>query len=248
MEAPSAIDPRPWYETAFDQLYALLYAHRDDASARREIDQLLQVIQLKPGATAIDIACGAGRHLRAMLDAGLDAMGVDLSAALLAQAATERDLRGRVIRADVRALPLTGRFDVAFNLFTSFGYFDEAGNARALAGMAATLRPGGRLVIDHANAAYLRRTLVPHDEQTVDDITVTSRRWLDAAHMNKQMNIAFADGRTEVINERVRLYEPDEMRSMLAHASIEVDGVFGNFDGSLLTADAPRMICTGVRR
>jgi SAM-dependent methyltransferase len=41
-----------------------------------------------------------------------------------------------------------GAFDVVLCLWQSFGSFDEATNRAVLAGMAACLRPGGRLILD----------------------------------------------------------------------------------------------------
>lgn len=239
-----------WYQRAFDELYPLIYRHRDDASARREVGALLKTLHLRPSLRAVDIACGAGRHLRAMRDMGFDAVGVDLSQPLLDEAAAQRDLRRHVVRGDVRALPYAdATFDLATNLFTSFGYFDDdAANRQALAEMARLLRPGGRLVLDHANRARVGRDLVAHDVQQHGDYSVTSRRAIERNRMVKRMAIRDGSGRVEQIVEDVRLFERDELADWFADAGLDVARVMGHFGGASFGPDSPRMIFVGVRR
>ncbi|HEY1090812.1 MAG TPA: class I SAM-dependent methyltransferase, partial [Burkholderiaceae bacterium] len=54
---------------------------------------------LAPGATALDLACGSGRHVMALHAAGLRVTGVDRDAAALA------GLPGEIIEADIEAGP-----------------------------------------------------------------------------------------------------------------------------------------------
>jgi len=241
-----------WFRAAFDRLYPLIYRHRDAASARREIAGLLDVLRelgLPADAAALDIACGAGRHLAAMCASGLNAFGVDLSAALLNKARHEAPMTGRLIRGDVRRLPFAAAFDLATNLFTSFGYFDaDEANAAAMRQMLGVLKPGGLLVIDHANRRRTEATLVPRDVQTVDELRVDSRRAIEGDRVVKRMTITDETGRTEQITESVRLYEPDEMAALLGQAGADVARVMGTIDGRPFDADSERMIVVGRRR
>jgi len=66
---------------------------------------------LRPGATALDLACGSGRHVNLLAALGMEVTGVDRDAAALAPL---RDL-GEIIEADIEAgpWPLDGRqFDL----------------------------------------------------------------------------------------------------------------------------------------
>jgi len=239
---------RSWYRTAFDMLYPLVYRHRDDASAREEIDALLGLLDLPKPCRTLDIACGGGRHLAAMIDAGLDGFGIDLSAALLAEARERPQLAGRLAQTDMRALPFDGAFDLAVNLFTSFGYFaDEAANRRTLGQMVGVLRPGGRLVVDHVNRAYVQRHLVDHDVQRRDGLTVESWRAIEGERMVKRMEIRDEHGRSHEVHESVRLYRPTEMRAMFESVGMTVERMVGSFDGEPLDERAGRMITIGVR-
>jgi len=241
-----------WFRDAFDRLYPLIYRHRDAASAQREIEGLLDVLGgygLADGALTLDIACGVGRHLAAMREAGLEAFGVDLSATLLDKAGGTEALRGRLVRGDVRRLSFRDRFDLATNLFTSFGYFeDDAANAAAMRQMVGVLKPGGLIVIDHANRAKVERELVPRDVQELNGMTVESRRAIEGDRVVKRMHITSGDGQTQSITESVRLFSAEEMRGVLADADVEAVHVMGDFAGGAFTDESPRMIVTGKRR
>ena len=112
-----------WYEAAFRKEYLDLYRHRSDEAAESEAAFAIRALGLPAGATVLDVACGSGRHARAFKAAGFEVVGVDLSPDLLDEAEGVARLR-----ADMRALPFRGGFDAATSFFTSFGYFDEAGN------------------------------------------------------------------------------------------------------------------------
>lgn len=60
------------------------------------------VARLPAGGRVLDVGCGTGRDLLALRGDGVDAVGVDLSPAMLATPG----LPGRVVVADMRAIPL----------------------------------------------------------------------------------------------------------------------------------------------
>lgn len=80
---------------------------------------------------------------------------------------------------DLRELAYTARFDVVINWFTSFGYFDDAGNQRTLENFRRALRPGGKLLIEQHNRDAVVRRLAPEfagvtekgDDLMVDRVT-----------------------------------------------------------------------------
>jgi SAM-dependent methyltransferase len=101
------------------------------------------------GRRALDVACGTGKSLEALLGLGFLATGCDASPRMAAIA--RRKLRGRadVHVADMRALPVYGRFDLVTCLDDALNHLPSAGDvSRALRAMAANLGPGGLLVFD----------------------------------------------------------------------------------------------------
>jgi SAM-dependent methyltransferase len=234
-----------WFEEWFGEEYLALYPHRDDAEAERAVRLVLSAAGFQPGWRVLDVACGAGRHARALRRAGARCVGLDLSATLLriARGVTDAPL----VRGDMRRLPIRPRsMDLTVNLFTSFGYFDrEADHAEALGEMVDTVRPGGWFVIDFLNPAAVRRNLVASERVTLNGKPVEVRRNVspDGHHVTK--TIETADGRR--FRERVRLFEPDEISAMLARAGVEVRQGFGDYAGARLGPETPRTILLGRR-
>ncbi len=124
------------------------------ALEERIIDGLLTRVE---GKAILDVACGTGRWLRRLKAKGArHAMGIDLSAEMLAKAARKIALRGCLVRGDARALPLqSGIADLVFSSF-AVGYIDEL---RGFVGeLARVTRPGGLIIIsDFHPSNYSRR-------------------------------------------------------------------------------------------
>ena len=235
-----------WFEEWFGETYLALYPHRDDAEAERAVALIMRTIPWQHGWRVLDVACGAGRHARALSDVGARCIGLDLSAVLLRRARTRAPVP--LIRADMRALPVRpGSMDLTVNLFTSFGYFaTDAEHAGALAGMAATLRPAGWLVLDFLNADAVRTGLVPDEETHLAGQPVRIRRELTDDGRVVQKRITTAEGR--VFTERVRLFSREELAGMLEAAGLVVRHCFGDYDGGVITAASPRIVLMGERR
>jgi SAM-dependent methyltransferase len=97
---------------------------------------------LGPFGPGLDVCCGTGAGMRVLeyLCQG-PITGVDFSAGMLARARTAHPGAGTV-RADVRALPFAGAFDLAVS-FGALGHFLPAERPALFAGVYRALRPGG---------------------------------------------------------------------------------------------------------
>ncbi len=106
--------------------HALWAATYDDAPnpilvlEERTLEPLLPDLHNK---TVLDLACGTGRWTNVLQRRGASrVVGVDLSAPMLARAASKPGVRGHLIRADCLALPIRpGAIDVAVCAF-ALGY------------------------------------------------------------------------------------------------------------------------------
>ena len=68
-------------------------------------------------------------------------------------------------------------FDLAINVFTSFGYFDDpAENRRVLENVYASLKPGGTFVFDHLGKEVLAARFQPTRGESLPDGTVLFHR------------------------------------------------------------------------
>lgn len=127
-------------------------------------------LDLRAGDRVLDAGCGTGRALtplRAAVGPSGVVLGVDLTPAML-QAAVQagRDRDGRLLLADVAALPLrSAALDAVFGAGLVSHLPDPAENLRELARV---VRPGGTLALFHpigraALAARQGRQITPED-------------------------------------------------------------------------------------
>jgi len=229
-----------WYETAFSKEYLDLYYNRDEKSAKAEAEFAAKVMDLPEKSRLLDIACGGGRHARALESLGYEVVGLDLSKDLLAVAGRIADGITRV-RGDMRALPFDGSFDGATSFFTSFGYFDEEGNRAVLRTAAEALRPGGVYMLDYLNATLVRTTLVPESEEDRGGAHYSMRRRIEDGRVVKDVTVT-RDDETLTYTESVRLYIHNELVEMLAAAGLDAVAAYGDFDERDYTTDSPRCI------
>ena len=241
-----------WFRDAFGEHYIRLYAHRDEREALAMVDLINRAAPVAPGARVLDAPCGTGRHARIFARQGFHVFGIDLSADLLAHAKMEP---GNVsyIRSDIRHLPFqAASFDLVVNLFSSFGYFmSDADNYRVLEDLARVCRPSGRFVFDYFNAGELRRTLVPASERrTADGWLVRELREISGMppRVNKRVHIHSGSGSTREYVESVRLFEPDEIESMMSRAGFQIDARLGDYSGAPFAADSPRLFIAATRQ
>jgi SAM-dependent methyltransferase len=95
-----------------------------------------------PFGRGLDVCCGTGAGMRVLRSLCLGPVtGVDFSAGMLAQARTAHPGAGWV-RADVRALPFAGAFDLAVS-FGALGHFLPVERPALFAGVHRALRAGG---------------------------------------------------------------------------------------------------------
>jgi ubiquinone/menaquinone biosynthesis C-methylase UbiE len=95
-----------------------------------------------PFDRGLDVCCGTGAGLEVLSSLGQGPItGVDFSAGMLAQARRAHP-EASWVRADARALPFAGAFDLAVS-FGALGHFLPAERPGLLAGVHRALRPGG---------------------------------------------------------------------------------------------------------
>jgi SAM-dependent methyltransferase len=235
-----------WFERWFGKEYIELYPHRNEAEAEHMVALIEGILGGKSVQRVLDLACGAGRHSGILANHWWTA-GLDLSEVLL-QLAHRDAVPAAFVRGDMRVLPFAdSSFDVVVNLFTSFGYFaDDASHAHVVQEVARVTRPGGTFVLDFLNTTQLRRTLVPYDEREIAGSVVEQRREIsdDGRYVIKRICIR---GTGKEFTERVRLFDKDDLSSMMIAAGFRIDAVYGNYDAAPVGPDSPRVILFGRR-
>lgn len=239
-----------WYASAFDALYPILYAHRTVEAATRESAFAIEQLQLCDSCSVLDLCCGNGRHMKHLLAHTPHVTGLDYSPALLGFARELLGANGRLVRADMRAIPFQGAFDALANFFTSFGYFsDERENQAVARGIACALKPGGRFFMDYLNPVYVAQHLEPETSRTAGGFDIVERRWIDGSsrRVNKTTVVRKNGLDISLSSESVRLYEHDELVALLGNSGLSVEAVYGDYDGSSVDDGRPRQIVVGTR-
>jgi SAM-dependent methyltransferase len=234
----------PWYESWFDSPhYHTLYAHRDVGEAADFVDRLMNRLSLAPGATVLDLGCGTGRHARRLAAHGCRVLGIDLSSASI-QAAKRHETHDLWFRRQDMRLPLGVRaFDAVFNLFTSFGYFEDPSDDLAVVeNIARALKPGGWLVLDYLNARVAERALRSSEVLERDGVVFQINRWADATHLFKRIEI-WVGGTSKVFVERVAKFEIADLQFLLEFCGFRLEASYGDYGLAPFEENSsPRMV------
>ena len=114
-----------WFASWFDtDYYHILYKDRNDDEAQQFMDNLTHYLNLPEEAKILDLACGKGRHSIYLNSLGFDVTGADLSENSIAEASKFSNKNLRFKEHDMR-ISFEEKYDAIFNLFTSFGYFEN---------------------------------------------------------------------------------------------------------------------------
>ncbi|MBC3539410.1 SAM-dependent methyltransferase [Rufibacter sediminis] len=224
------IHPEDWFHTWFDSpYYHLLYRNRDAQEAQRFLDNLLNHLRPKPTCRLMDLACGKGRHSVYLNQKGYDVTGLDLSERSIAYARQFENERLRFFVHDMREVFQPEAFDFVFNLFTSFGYFSaDYENVIALRASTASLKPGGKFIIDFMNTPRVINRLVSRETKEVGGITFHITRKVEAGFILK--TITFEDqGQPYEFLERVRALQYQEFLEYFQMAQLRLAHVFGDY-------------------
>ena len=220
-----------WFGTWFDSpYYHILYKHRDHEEAAEFINNLSGYLHFGKKDKIMDLACGKGRHSVFLNKKGFDVTGLDLSPKNIAFANKQSNDRVRFFVHDMREVFKKNSFDYVLNMFTSFGYFDEASeNEQVIAAVAKSLKNGGKFVLDFMNAEKVIKNLVQEETKTIEDIEFRITRTLDD-HNFIVKNIEFEDnGKKYEFHERVKAITFQEFQNYFDNVNLKCTKVFGDY-------------------
>jgi len=242
-----------WFREFFDEFYDDTHREIEDLTTGIEVAGVVAWLDLAPGSRVLDVPCGSGRHAVELAARGMDVTGFDLSPRMLERAQARARSRGVTVRwvlGDMRRLPFEGAFDAVVNLFNSFGYFGDEEDRRALAGMVAALRPGGRLLLDLPNRdAYVSQVPPAYWDETPTHWVLCSFRFDSGTGtaVTDYTYVPKAGGPPQYRQTRVRWYTLPEIHAWLKEAGAAVTAVYGSWDAEPFDVDTPRMIVIARR-
>ena len=222
----------------------------------------------RTGGPILEAACGTGRILLPLAEAGFRLCGLDSSQGMLAAARARLALQPRVAEAvtlvhgDLRHARLEGAFGLSIVALDSFGLLvGQTDQIAALRTLRDHLRRGGLLVVDVANgnarAWEPREEVHHHFTRPHPDSGRPLTKWVlrstDPASQVDELTYLYdrvdEDGRVvrTVIQHPLRYFHRFELTLLLERAGLIVEDVFGDYDSSPYVSDSPRLIAIARR-
>jgi SAM-dependent methyltransferase len=242
--------PEPeWFEDeAFWTDYAqIMFDEERWAEVPAVVDAIEALARPPEGGAVLDACCGPGRHSLELASRGYRVTGIDITRAYL-EAARESAAAWGVpadfLRADLRRFRGGRRFDLALNLYTSFGYFRDPGDDLAsLRSLRASLRPGGALVLEMNGKETAARDFVRSEEFERGGWGVRTEHEVVGAWegLRNRWILSRGDERVDR-NFTLRLYSGAELRRALAEAGFSEIRILGGLDGSPYDQDAGSLV------
>ncbi|WP_299382161.1 class I SAM-dependent methyltransferase [uncultured Lacinutrix sp.] len=222
-------DDTTWYASWFNTpFYHILYKDRDYAEGENFMYNLTEYLNIPENGKILDLACGKGRHAIYLNKIGYDVTGVDLSENSIEHA---KQFENDTLHFNVHDMckPYHEQFDAVFNLFTSFGYFEnEEDNLNTIKAIKANLNETGFGVIDFLNSDFIIDNLVPENTKTVDGIDFLQKRRVENGYIIKDISFT-ADGKDYEFQERVRAFTLADFEALFEKAGVYLLDVFGDY-------------------
>jgi len=236
----------PWYKEWFESpLHDLLYKHRDEDEAYAFITALKNTLEPTQGSNILDLACGNGRHSVALSKFG-KVHGVDLSEKQIGKAKERNIPNAEFFIHDMRKVVKENHFHYIFNLFSSFGYFeDQIENQKVLDSVCLSLKSKGIFIQDYLNSEHVSKNLIAKDDVLTGDYIFRIERKIENNFVVKQINVfqSITEEPVGVFFEKVRMYSKSELEAMHTQAGLQILNVFGNYDlNHFDMTNSPRLI------
>ncbi|MES2516153.1 MAG: class I SAM-dependent methyltransferase [Bacteroidota bacterium] len=235
---------KEWFSSWFDTpYYHILYKNRDYEEASLFIDNMTHFIKTPQGCVCWDLCCGKGRHSIYLNKKGYKVIGTDLSVQSIREASKSANESLDFYQHDMRKLFRTNYFDVVFNLFTSFGYFEKReDDLHVFDAVQKSLKPNGLFVFDYLNAEYVKGIIKAEDKVTLEGITFHITKKTESNTIIK--SIQFTDkGHEYKFEERVKLFDKDYFEGLAKDCNLKILHTFGNYQlESFDRNTSPRLI------
>ena len=214
-------------------------------AAPLQVAAILGLAGVTDDVDILDMPCGPGRHALPLARVGHRVVGVDATPSYLDEIRPriDKDMQLELVEADMRTFARDDAFDLALNLYHSFGYFeDEADDRRVLGNLRRSLRPGGTLVMDLMAAEQLSQDFAPVRERQMEDGSVVREEsYIDGTWMWSTW-ILERDGARHERDMSHRLYTRGALEDALRSAGFSKITGYGGFDGRPLDEDAVRTV------
>ncbi len=242
-------DLKPWHEedSFWETVAPVLFSERRWSDAPLEVEDVVSLLGINPGAKVLDLCCGVGRHSLELARQGFAVTGVDRTIAYLERArqkAEEEGLDVEFVQADMRTFRRPQAFDAAVNLFTSFGYFEDPEDDRTVVmNVYESLRAGGVFLLDVMGKEVLARIFEErrwYEEEGITFLqeTTVSKSW----SWVESRWILLKDGEKREFKISHRLYSAVELSALVRESGFEAVDIYGDVRGAPYDHTAKRLV------
>ena len=220
-----------WFEKWFNSpYYHLLYQNRNDDEAKKFIKNLITFLQPPINSCMLDAACGKGRHSIYLNDFGYHVDGFDLSDKSITIAKQHETNHLKFYINDIKNPIKVNHYDYVFNLFTSFGYFDdEKDNLLAIESISKSLKKSGLLIIDFMNSIKVINNLIKNETKTIEDITFIIKRSINNNFITKDIEFIHKNENYH-FQEKVKALTIANFNTYFNAANLKIEATFGDYD------------------
>ena len=199
----------------------------------------------------LDAGCGLGRISVELAICGAQVTGVDLIQPFL-DAAKESALAENVsvewVQADLRSFSRPAAFDVAINVYTSFGYCQTIEeDTQILRNIARSLKPGGYFILEMVGREIAVRDFTAGEWFERAGYTVLTDFSVEGAWegLRSHWLLYTKDGLKADHTFIQRLYAATELRQLMLSSGCNTVDIYGDFDRSPYNEHARTMILVG---
>ena len=150
------------------------------------------------------------------------------------------------VQKDMRKLDLNKKFQAAFILGNSFGYFDDEDNEKVIKNASKVLEKGGYFILDLPNTIDLLRHEVGGEarkEKIPNGHILTEDKSLNPLNLTLKLKWTIVkDDKKRSYEGKLRLYTFPEISILLNRYQFEIKEVFGSFQSEDYGLETPRMI------
>tara|TARA_Y200000002_G_scaffold382803_1_gene401396 strand:+ start:2233 stop:2970 length:738 start_codon:yes stop_codon:yes gene_type:complete len=244
------IDNNEWFVSWFDsKYYHILYSDRTDYEAHNFIYQLKNHLSLDSKEKVLDLGCGRGRHSKTLSEFFKTLDGIDISKENIDFATSNKSKNQNFYLSDMRNFKMSNSYGYIFNLFTSFGYFDDlSDNVKVLENCNHHLKKNGLLIIDFLNANKIKKTIKNIQEiKTINNIIFEIDKYILNNYIFKKIKIIDGDSVLNFV-EKVQLFELDDFIKMLEKTGFTEISAFGDYKMNPYHSNSNRLILCAKKR
>ena len=213
-----------WFDSDY---YHVLYKNRDYSEARNFIDNIVEYIDLKKGSQILDLACGIGRHSIYLDKIGFKVVGTDKSPNNIKKAKASKNQDISFLQMEMID-DTNHKYDVIFNLFTSFGYVNNDYNLKTIKNIERQLKDDGTVIVDFMNTLVVKKNLVIEETKVIDDLSFKIKRKSDGKHIYKE--IKFQDKKDYFFQEKVMDLSLKDFEDYLKRYNLKIIKTFGDYN------------------